>query len=455
MKTAEEFYLQRDKRTMQYIGENQVFTREIFISVAPNILQSYQGQILLLSLANMLCRVHRKIAFKLNLADSQKLLIPSLFNNKELIKELFQTMKGADPFGDFYLAEHPDNQAVSIGIGRDHLYSCDYYLGANGALAQLAQSPVDFDTEKISTVRGAALISCLGAAAVFKKCLGIPNKEILISAWNFKEDSEAEIGPDHLLPIEFKNILIVGGGAIGSNMAYWAHNLGQKTNWELIENDIVKIHNLNRSLIFFVEHTSWESENASSKNFIISNLLSSVKSYNNWYHELPIDMNKKFDAVLCLANEYDVRKVINFLDSPLFLQATTGTNWTSQLHRHHVDYDDCVFCRTGEIKEVKFGCSSSEIKLSNQHKSSDAALPFLSALSSLMLVIALQKHQDGSLINHPHNDWRLDLISEQKLAGRGIRKCKSNCDIKYYRSNIKRSDSKNRSLETNQLFTIE
>jgi hypothetical protein len=61
----------------------------------------------------------------------------------------------------------------------------------------------------------------------------------------------------------------------------------------------------------------------------------------------------------------------------------------SQLHRHIAGIDDCVFCRAGEILPVTFGCSTSEV-VNPVGQRSDAALPFLSAASGLMLATLLQ-----------------------------------------------------------------
>ena len=115
-----------------------------------------------------------------------------------------------------------------------------------------------------------------------------------------------------------------------------------------------------------------------------------------------------FDTVLVLANERDVTTIVSSRNDPIQLQATTGRSWLSQLHRHVSGLDDCLRCRMEDIRAPQLDCAQAPTASDSQPKMSDAALPFLSAASGLMLVSALQRLQHG------------DLGVEDKMSGTGI-----------------------------------
>jgi hypothetical protein len=111
------------------------------------------------------------------------------------------------------------------------------------------------------------------------------------------------------------------------------------------------------------------------------------------------------------------------------LQATTGENWLSQLHRHISGADDCIACRTGEIKTPVFGCSTTVVETPAGEKS-DASLPFLSAASGLMLATALQRLQAVELAATSANCWSWDFGSDHRMAATPSRfQCADSCSV--------------------------
>jgi len=135
----------------------------------------------------------------------------------------------------------------------------------------------------------------------------------------------------------------------------------------------------------------------------------------------------EFDVVLCLANEFNVREELAFRNFGVLLHATTGTNWLSQLHRHIPGRDDCIFCRVGEIKAARFSCSTVSVDTDQKSGSGDAALPFLSAASGLMLATLLQRLSSGELTSDDCNDWRWDFASNYAMARYAQRACSESC----------------------------
>ena len=128
----------------------------------------------------------------------------------------------------------------------------------------------------------------------------------------------------------------------------------------------------------------------------LSSYVTSAVAVDAWYDEAP-ESKRIFDTVLVLANERDVRSIVSARNDPIQLQATTGQSWLSQLHRHISGRDDCVRCRTADIRTPQLACSAASTATDEQPERPDAALPFLSAASGLMLVSALQHLQHGHI----------------------------------------------------------
>lgn len=427
MKTAKDFYQERDLRTKEYTsGEIDLETR-IHIQTDIDIIYSQVGQTLLLALVNQLSRVHKQISISVNPEIKIPLLTNSLFSVKDFASELFTIMRKIDPFGGYTYLETPPEDAICLGIGKTAVTTPGaIYLGANGSIGYVSSSPKALDLDNLGSTRGAAVAACLGACAAFQKIAYGSFQERTFSIWNLQEGDGAEIGPLDLEPIRIGKALMLGAGAIGSGVTYWSYILGEESEWHVVEKDILKLHNTNRGLTFFPEDTDFFNQEAKSKASITRRFITKITTHEKWYHEVDLS-SEKFDVILCLANEYSVRQVINFLPASLYLQATTGKNWLAQLHRHIPLRDDCIFCRTGEIEAASFGCSSAQV---NEKKESDAALPFLSALSSLALVVGLQRMD--LLTSGGKNDWRIDLKSSYKIVSSGVRKCKDNCGVADY-----------------------
>lgn len=136
---------------------------------------------------------------------------------------------------------------------------------------------------------------------------------------------------------------------------------------------------------------------------------------------------QRYDLLLPLANERGVRSAIASLSPTVTLHATTGQNWLSQLHRHVAGRDDCIRCRMGEVEVPQFSCSTGKIVDGVTGRSEDAALPFTSAASGLLLAVAVMRIARGELSMGARNDWRLHFDSPHKLVTAGVRRCKEGC----------------------------
>jgi molybdopterin/thiamine biosynthesis adenylyltransferase len=279
-----------------------------------------------------------------------------------------------EPLRVYVGVEEPQIHAgVYVGIDRDGAY----------VITNFQQS--DFDS---GNVWDAAIASCICAG-------GITNHLV------FDQPIGARCAPAALMlsklrVIDIRRIrdlkmLMLGFGAVGSNFLYWSHLLGLDLAPEIIDGDKVEPGNVSRGLIFFPHHCvkgkEWD------KVGVARSIVAQAKTTAKFFDE-NLTIADRYDLVLCLANERDVRRRVADLRADVLMQATTSPDWSAQYHRHIRGIDDCVNCRTGDIRQKSpFLCSSGEIATSGGE--SDAAMPFLSALSALILLLEVVHFETG------------------------------------------------------------
>ncbi len=421
------FYELRDLRTVEYLRSGELPQVPVHVALDAAAASCAPGQLALLALANQLSRVHRRISFAI--PDARiPVLVRTPFPGATLGEVLSRTVGSIDPCGSFLVGGPMDGRrGVSIGLGEGIGPGFDWYIGGDQAVGFLSRSPIAF-TPYSGTLRGAATASCLGAAALLRAQLGLDTAPRVLSSWNYAEGSLAAPGPD-LESLDVGRVLLVGAGAVAASLVYWLHAFGVGGNWTVVDRDTVRFHNINRGLIFTAAHAGWPSltlRASVEKASVLSHLIPGGRAFPFWYDECAELQQYKPDVILVLANDRNVRHLIAARNATVTLHATTSANWQSQLHRHITGKDDCIGCRGHEMREPMFGCSTATVSLPDG-KSSDAALPFLSAASGLMLATALQRLQSGELATDSRNDWRWDFHSPFRMATSGVRRCAEDC----------------------------
>jgi hypothetical protein len=418
-----EFYSLRDLRTVEYVGTQPFNVRPVHVAIDDKTALTLAGQLALLALANQLARVHRRITFGLG-TPSLPLAVKVPLASGTLGETLLSSVGRIDPCGEFRLGAPPNERVVSLGLGSEVGAGFDWYIGADRAIGELAKSPSGF-SNAASTLRGAALASCLGAAAIFRTMIGLETRPRRVSAWNYVEGDDSDPGPETLEPLDVGRVLVVGAGAVAAALVYWLVPIGITGDWTILDPDELALHNTNRGLIFTPADAGWPDGIPRGKAELLAGFIPGSVSDPSWYHESNF-VEDHYDVVLGLANDHDVRHFIASRSNTVTLHATTGADWLSQLHRHITGLDDCIWCRAGEIKAAAFQCSTSEVKVPGESKT-DAALPFLSAASGLMLATALQRLQLGDLANQDRNDWRWDFDSTYRITSSSFRRCREGC----------------------------
>ena len=417
-----EFYRQRNPRTQEYIGNEHFDTLPVHVAIDSRTVALPSGQFALLALANQLARIHRRINFSLP-SSPTPLRIPYPFSRPTVAETVLAMVNRIDPCGEFNIGI-PRGPRVSIALGTDLPNHFDWYIGADRALASLSSSPAEFSAVP-GTLRGAALASCLGAAAVLRRMVGLDSTPRTVSCWNYAEGEYAAPGPDEIELLDVGRVLMVGAGAVAAALVHWLVVFGIRGEWTIVDKDLVELHNTNRALMFMPSDAGWPEGASRSKAELLASFIPGAKWAADWYHESEL-VEREYDVVLGLANGHDVRHHIASRSATVTLHATTGRNWLCQLHRHITGLDDCIWCRAGEVTEPIFGCSTADIPAAAGERT-DAALPFLSGGSGLMLATALQRLQRGELANDECNDWRWDFGSTHRMASSGFRKCRDTC----------------------------
>ena len=425
MSERDDFYRLRDKRTNEYLPGLTVEPRPVYVSVDLSASRCRAGQVTVLALVNQLARAHRVIAVDLPQGNFP-LVAKTGGGEQDFTSAVLSTMHAADPYGDFTISSSRPVRSLSIGVGSEADHGCDWYIGARNSIAQLGREPLEV-LDSTGTVRGAALASCLGAAAIFRTQLNLTTVPRVLSCWSYREGEQAAEGPSHLDILDVGRVLMIGAGAVGGSLAYWLREFGVSGSWVIVDKDKPDVTNLNRTILFTAIDAGWPNTEAKFKAKIAASAIQVAAPRCEWYEEYSRASQDEFDVVLCLANEFNVREEIACRNFSVLLHATTGENWLSQLHRHIPGRDDCIFCRVGKVRPPQFGCSTVPVESHSETASGDAALPFLSAASGLMLATLLQRLHAGEIIADECNDWRWDFGSDYKMATYGQRKCGHIC----------------------------
>jgi hypothetical protein len=407
---AEEFYRQRDRRTIQLGGHADRLGTPIAVYVGADAAASRAGQTCLLALVDLLARVHRHL----------DLHIPpvTLPDGTSLADAAAAVAYAINPHIDLGPAV-ADAPSIAIGTGTA---ACTWHVGARGWLAILDRQPVDL-TDQDCTIWGAMLAACLGSAATYWHVHDQRLAPIRLSLWDLRESE----GPNRSCPLDVGNVVVIGAGAVGAGLAYWLSVVGIVGNWTWVDRDRVELHNTNRSMGYTAADTGWPAATVGGYKAKLAAALCGAEHYVGWYHEWMDTQPARPDLILNLANGRGVRHAIGQRTEPILLHASTSREYTAELHRHLPTYDQCIACRFPDPCEPLFKCSTAPAPPLEHEESADAALPFLSATAGLVLAAALAQLPDGPLITGRPNHWRIHLAPDTRLTQSVHWSCSKDC----------------------------
>ncbi len=418
------YYAERDRRTRAYgIGEDPLDV-PVAIAAGDYAASSPAGQILILAAVNMASRVHRRVG--LDIPD-RELLVPTLVPARSLREAAESLALAIDPYIEL---STPGTDVPILAIGQ---MSGTVHVGTDGCVAQLDRVPVAV-TDRTG-VLGAGLGACMGAAALLQLAAGVCPPMRRVSLWGFTEGADADPGPSRPIgPIDVGDrVAVIGAGAVGSAVCYWLRYMGVRGIWEVVDSDLVELHNTNRGLGMLADHAGWAAGmpggQQAHKADAAASLIGALPVH-RWYHEWAETMVARPDLLILEANDHGVRETVGRLGLPLMVHAATSELWGAHLFRHGPG-DRCVACLFAGTVDSRFTCAEGELPTptprTTDGESSDAALPFLSGAAGLLVVAALAQLEDGYL-TAPHNHRRL-LFDHQAPASwsNTISRCETEC----------------------------
>ena len=425
------FYRERDARTADYLDGDWSVDTAVSIEAGADACSTPAGQLALLTLVNLLMRFHRNVRIFVSDPDAA-ILVPAVCGETSLGHEVATLASRIDPYGQFRVDTQERGgpvSGVSIGVGEACRKGLNWYLGFDRCIAELSTSPLSLGYGTNADLRGAGAAAVLGAAAAMKTVLGIRTVPRRLSVWNLQEGDSADVGPHELPNVDVGRTLMIGAGAVGASVVYWLMHWGQVSPWTIVDGDLVELHNTNRCVLLFPDDAGWLGRRPRFKSACLAGYLTGIRHIDKWYDEAP-ETGEEFDTVLVLANERHVRTQVSHRNDPVQFQATTSRNWTAQLHRHIVGIDDCARCRMSDIRIPNMECSEGSTVTVEKPKRPDAALPFLSLASGLMLVCKLQHLQLGVFGTSSVNRWDWDFRSCHRMDDSGIRRCRDSCTMR-------------------------
>jgi molybdopterin/thiamine biosynthesis adenylyltransferase len=228
----------------------------------------------------------------------------------------------------------------------------------------------------------------------------------------------------HLAKDFFGEIWTVGVGSVGTAALYFLSLFTQNFAATLMDMDVVKIENLDRSPIFTALDVGLSKVEAT-KRFLQKVGIKEVKVDQQPLHESKLWHTRSSgtpDILISAANEFNVRYHIESGYPPVQIYGTTGENWQASLIRHIPLKEACSFCVFPEqtLSAPPMKCANAPIVVDETNEKVDAALPFLSFAAGLMAAAEVVKlrleefpfsHNKVLFNTHPNVNIRLSQHS--------------------------------------------
>lgn len=410
--TAETFYLERDRRSLEYGLEDVGAATPVFVRVGPGGHCS-DGQTAALAVTNMLVRFHRRVRI---LVPRSPLLVPVGTGGATLAEALDRLARSADPHVDVDVSEDlVDVSGLTVEVGP---HAAAVTWGRWWAELHTGRGSVASPAHVGGRI-GAGAAACLLASAAVRFAHRLPVHPHVVSLLDLGPTRGEGVPIPEVLDVG--DVLVIGAGGVGASFAWWA-SLGPTIGrWVVVDGDAVEISNLNRTLGLFAADAGATGTDPRAKAVVVAELLGG-EPVTTWYDQWDYGADR-FDLVLPLANERGVRAAMPSRGDSLQLHASTSSNWTAELHRHRAGTDDCMACRFRDAP-VAFKCGHATLGPSG----GDAALAFLSAGAGLLLLGQLFRVQLGLVDSGAHNHWRWNLgLGAGPSMGRSVHRCRQGC----------------------------
>lgn len=400
--TKEEWYKQRDDRTLRVDGVKGFDEFSVGIIIDPSNVNQYSTQVAVLVCVNIMSRWCKSIVIH---PTDQKSVLPNSYGT-DFDKLLLDTMETSDPYGNFQLERFNQNDVDLIihVAGTSAPTEKSIVVNGSGWIAAISNSAplVSLSHDDTNPV-GPSFAACLACAYAFNIAISetpLPPLTKWYSLLDFStSDFPSNVNPSIDIAYDFGKILQVGCGAVGSSLDYLISLMNLNADLSIADFDIIEPPNCSSSLSF----TAYDSVTKSVKKVdVCSRVLVSGGMVPKVFADpftADIYTALKPDLILCLANEQAIWPAIQYNYPPLVYHATTTPNWGINFGRHIPIKEWCIVCRFG-ITDYKFKpvCSTAEVQV--EEKKILGVLPFLSPSAAIVTLSEILKL---SLPDYPIN----------------------------------------------------
>ena len=421
--SASEFYALRDDRTNRCTPLRRYQDATCILYLSSSVAEMRDAQVTFSAAANLLSRWCRRVTL---VAPLRTIPYPPLGSKSDNLVEIaLKQMRDADPFGSFQAQDSPPHiqhdTALCIGNDLPELpVVCPVFVNANGWLAGISRrGPALISHTEQEICVGAIAAACLGVAQVFKMALGMPADSLLrdgvfdVFRLNWTTELNARPSPE----TDVGRILMVGAGSVGSSAIYCMKLAGVTGDVTIVDKDVIKVGNFNRSPIFGRQNFGVSKSEATAIHLTESGLRATARSA--WWNEYIEQQDRQTlpaDVWLPLANEFGVRSSMQNNVPPVMVHASTTANWGVNHGRHIPGTDDCLVDRfPGEAGAAELVCATGKTLVEGE--SIDAALPFCSLFAGLLItaeLLRLQLPDYPQVPNFALLDWYGSLGTIQK-----------------------------------------
>lgn len=425
MITEQEFLRRRGDRTASLGLAGSCPADEVGLIVQSVALRHSAAHAAAVAAANLLARWVPSLSVHLTAGPEER--------TDSLAMAITAAVRAANPFLEIrWLDAPPTGPCLSIGPnGTTSPRGVAAWADGWIAVCSRGPSPV-CSTRPIGSVLLFAV--ALGVGRVFRDAWGLSSTGPSGLRWDTWGHS-IDVGPrgraQRPLPVdppELGSVLQVGAGAVGSNIIYLLGLMGTRADLLVVDHDVVKIENLDRSLLFGLDD-AYPRETPK-----VDAVLRAAQPFPGlriraiplkWADYVNSDYCVgDFDLVLALANEDQVWPAMAHAVLPLTLQATTDADWGIAFGAHAPGSGYCLQCRFPlETQAAPTVCSEGPVEVQSANGKAEivhASLPFQSVAAAGLLAVEIDKLSLGPVTGAPNYvEAKLDVTEEVLSLHRG------------------------------------
>lgn len=383
----EQWRAERDDRPLRYPNGRVLDPkRRILLRADLDSAVRYDGQVEILTLANLLGRMTPAVGFDI---PDVPIVAPLPWAGDGLRDFVWDRLQEADPYGRFEIRSYrPGDYVIQLGASNARTV-----VHGSGWNAYVGPAPSPLHATSDFNPIGPAFAAILAATELCVHEFVPPVRRILVNTLDWTHEPTASDVPCMPPQPNLGELWTVGTGSVGTAILYFLTLATTRFSATLFDMKRVKIYNLGRSPIF-TEAQVGQPKVVATKNYLNATGVNNVIAEHKALDESPLWRNRlpgTPDALISAANERNVRHVIETSYPPVQVYGTTGRNWQSSVIRHIPLLDPCSCCLFPDEAHAQSQCATGKLPERRNQEQIDAALPFLSFAAGAMAAAEILK----------------------------------------------------------------